>query len=407
MTGTNSLVFAWDAAYNDIYGGNPYYLSLGGGSIGATGQEARVAVPAAVSYTASNLGGRVTTNTYSGSNSAVQHMRVAGANGAQSVTWTGSGNNVCLSDATHTDTIAAGQYYNCTLVAPSGSPDIYFGMTQVQLNAASPNLSYASIPTGNGTSYGGYLPPMGVFQNLNAASEAAAAFPINAAGTLSNLAVNAYSGAGAGSATIRISGTNGHQTLSFSATGVTSDATHTDSVVAGQTVDISYTNGGSFVIQWTCLNFAGTYSAHDLGSTNNASNAGFSGSSGTSYIAFGGNMGGPLTTATSAAQKVPYALTVSALRIKVGSNSGNSGTLTSYINGFAGNQSVSIGSSATGTFTDATHTDTVVAGQTVCAALTLANGNTFTFPVVAATFDDGSVVPSSGSYDDMQLTVFL
>ena len=405
MTGTNSLSVCVNGSFTDLFGANPYYIGVAGGNIGLNGTESLVAIPAASAYTASHLGGRVKTNTYALGNSAVTNFRVAGANGNQQVVWTGAGSNVWVSDSTHSDAITAAQLYDAALVAPSGSFSIQYGISQVQLNASTPHIGQAANPPNSGSAYGYYLTYQGAFTNLNNAVEAVAKFPIKAAGTLSSLALNISTGTGTGTAQSRVNGANGNQSLSFSATGVAQDATHSDAVTAGQTADINSALTGSLNIQWSFMSFAGTTSAHDLGTTNNTSNNGYSGVSGAQYVAFGGNGGTVQTTAANAYQTVPYGLTASGLRINIGTNSANSGTLQSYIAGSAGNQSVTIASSATGLLSDATHTDVMTAGQTLAGYLNLASANTFYYPVIAITVNDSSYVGASPPVVPVDLAV--
>lgn len=69
--------------------------------------------------------------------------------------------------------------------------------------------------------------------------------------------------------------------------------------------------------------------------------------------------------------------TYSMMSIFVSANGGNTATLTSRVNGANGNQTISIGSGATGWFQDTTHSDTVVDGDLVNMKLVTGSGITY------------------------------
>lgn len=67
---------------------------------------------------------------------------------------------------------------------------------------------------------------------------------------------------------------------------------------------------------------------------------------------------------------VPFAMTASLLTARLSANgASDNATLTSRKNSGAGNQTVTITGSASGTFQDTTHSDTYAAGDTMCAKL--------------------------------------
>ncbi len=93
--------------------------------------------------------------------------------------------------------------------------------------------------------------------------------------------------------------------------------------------------------------------------------------------------GGYVIAATDAVSQVPYreAGTLSGLYCNIATNSRGASTFVSRIGGSAGNQTVSIGSSATGEFEDTTHSDTISAGNLVNGLFTTGSGGTTFNPV--------------------------
>ena len=78
--------------------------------------------------------------------------------------------------------------------------------------------------------------------------------------------------------------------------------------------------------------------------------------------------------------------TLSNMWIRLTANSTSSTTVTSRKNAAPGNQSISVGASATGTFTDSTHTDTIANGDKVAIRTVPAATGSFTMSLNAFTF---------------------
>lgn len=83
----------------------------------------------------------------------------------------------------------------------------------------------------------------------------------------------------------------------------------------------------------------------------------------TNYVAPGALFIGT-STETNNQVVVPFAMTASLLTLRVGANTGGSTvTLSSRKNTAAGNQSLTVATTLTGTFQDATHSDTYAVGD--------------------------------------------
>jgi len=160
---------------------------------------------------------------------------------------------------------------------------------------------------------------------------------------------------------------NGNQTITIpaSTTGTFSDTTHSDSLVSGDLVCSGiYTGSGGY--------FSLSGIAYQL--QHASSNVPILGSFCASAVGTGGspyylNILGMLQAVaneTYCQYKVRTAGTLSNLRLYVSANALDQSTpVYSRVNANNGQQSLSIGASATGSFEDTTHTDSVSAGNTI------------------------------------------
>lgn len=110
----------------------------------------------------------------------------------------------------------------------------------------------------------------------------------------------------------------------------------------------------------------------------------------TSYTALGNvSLSNTIDSTESHAQVPWYAAgTFSKLRCRISSNAANAtSTLTFRKGGVSGNQSVSIGATLTGEFSDLSNTDTIVSGDLVCAQIVAGGAGALTMTAIGGNFN--------------------
>lgn len=165
---------------------------------------------------------------------------------------------------------------------------------------------------------------------------------------------------------LRKGGTNGNQSVSItgSTTGYFEDSSNTDSISAGDTVDLDIDGtaaGGSYA--------CGSVSSLFAASSNTVTQLTCSGirswsSTATHYLPLAGNNDGANTTENRAEQYVGVAGTLKKMGVRVNSNTSSAAqTMRSRKNGANGNMSISITASTSGVFEDTSNTDSFSAGD--------------------------------------------
>ena len=229
-------------------------------------------------------------------------------------------------------------------------------------------------------------------------TEAQAAQTMRGAATVRNFKVRVSSNSRTTTTTVRSRKNTANGNLSVSigstATGLFEDNSNSDSIADGDTYCFQIVNGtgsSSQIIQYilaememTSGNAANYYTALDntLVSTSTASQ--------TTYVPLCGDMTLVTTTDSSNSTRctIPVAGTCSKLQCYVSANARTTTTTVKFRkNGADGNQSVSIGSTATGLFEDASNTDTVASGDELGYSLTTGTGaNTITVKRMSVKF---------------------
>lgn len=223
---------------------------------------------------------------------------------------------------------------------------------------------------------------------IMASSEANGQVPMRAAGTLSDFALRL----GANSVntstvfTVRKNGADTTCVISVGsgATGLFEDTTHSFTVTAGDLVVVRAVPGtsGTYAPHHFKMEFdtdaSTTKTVSRIGTTCGSGNTGHTSAS-TSYyysIASAIPTGGTTNSTESVAQETEqYSATYKNFGVRINSNSRSTTTTGRFRkNGANGNQTVSIGSSATGWFEDTTNTDSVVAGNLTNFQLTTGTG---------------------------------
>lgn len=172
-----------------------------------------------------------------------------------------------------------------------------------------------------------------------------------------------------------------HAIFSPAAAFAVQDTTHTDAVADGQTYGLIYGGMGSS----TCTGIVTPCAAFEQdGVSNNYVTLAEFGTpytginNSTKEIGLAGNFHTGSATDAAAALQFPYGLTLDHMQFSITANAAGC-TLTTRVNGGAGNQTVTASGTTTGTFEDTTHTDAIAAnGLANYKASTGAGGATFT-----------------------------
>ncbi len=305
-------------------------------------------------------------NVGANSRSTTTTVKTAGSGGAnlnQAIAITAGATGV-FTDATHTDSLADGANYGYSITFGSGATAINISGIGIQIVAAAQcycQLGSMGSGAGPGTGTTTYY-ALGGHVALNT-TESLVQTPMLESATLSNLQMREGDGDPNGTLRSRIGGSNGNQVLTTGA-AFQEDTTHTDAVVAGNLVDMSFvtTTGGPWQVQLVSMKY--------LGSTTNqtpiyTAGAAVAGVGALRYWPLGGHTS---QTATESDTQYPLASagTLNNLAVRVTVNSiGSSVNWQLRIAAANANQVAAITASTTGVFTDATHTDAVVAGALI------------------------------------------
>jgi len=317
--------------------------------------------------TLSQLYARILNNDHT---SIVATSRINTANGTLTFT-VGASATGEFTDTTHSDAVAAGDLVGLRFVSTGGTL-VTFGLVSTQFETASP--TQFSTYCLNSTNLTVNFSDNTLFTNIIGRSalgltttESDHHWKVLAGGSLKALfVVGTNNGANPLTFKTRINGADGTNivTLGSGASGQFEDTTHTDTIAAGDTINLSVTAGLAMVSSNFPLLSAElvTDAAYTIGALNGNV---FLSAATTYYNGLAGELEST-TTEADVRQEVPVSHTFSKMTSHVISNGV---TATSTIrfrkNGANGNQSISIGSGATGFFEDASNSDAVVATDEV------------------------------------------
>ena len=318
--------------------------------------------------TLSNLWANVTANTVNGT--STWRTRVNAVNGAQSLS-VGASTTGIFEDATNTDSIAAADEVNYSLVTGGTSGSI----TTQSLTTVWSATTNTTIHHGGGTltpsfdSATEFIPLGSGGQTVSA--EAETKFDFNSAGTLKNLFAYIPTNGRTTTSTFRSrkNAVDGVMSLSIagSATGVFEDTVNTDSVAANDDLNYSLTNGTGGGILTTDALFS------EFETTNSKFHSIVSSAGGitvnanlTRFWGWGGNVYGAETTESETRAELNIAATVSNLFIYISANSVTAAsTFDVRQDAVSTAVTISIGASTTGTFEDAVNSEALVAADLV------------------------------------------
>lgn len=332
--------------------GPPAYRNILGYGGSSSATESQLQITYRVAGRFDRLGGHV--NNVGTARSMT--LRKNGANGANTVSWTDTTDQT-VTDTTHIDSVADGDTINVsfTWVTFPTWYSMYVRFLPDSGHAAMLAASVVNIGTAGFTQ-------LHCGANVNA-SESTVAVAAQAAFTLTNFFARVWTNGASATQTYtaRKNSADGNNTLSIGtgATGYFEDTTHSDSYAVSDTFCARMATAGAgnnTLILGGKFDFTTAASGHQacgrFPSTTYANN--------TFYFGLFGS--GSAGTATEAQMQVTaqFPCILSRLWVRVGSNSVNAtSTFRTRKNGANGNVSVSIGSTATGNFSDTTNSDNV------------------------------------------------
>ena len=223
------------------------------------------------------------------------------------------------------------------------------------------------------------------------------------AGTYSKLAVLADAIGTGRTVTFRKNGADATQTVAPTDTtaGLYEDTTHSDSIAAGDIVNMRPVSTGTPTYYWYRQVFSATsnHACIYFCATQNTN----VGASTTNYFPICGNrQGSALTVEANAQCLIRAGGTFGNLQINVTANSrSDATTVKSRKNGADGNQSISIGAGLTGVFEDTSNTDTVTSGDLLAISF-VTGGGTGTLSLLGAV--GGSIINTTSNSNDIFAT---
>ena len=363
------------------------YPCLGTGYVGQTTTEAERTHTARVAATYSRLTVTVIANDRGASTVG---FRKNGANGNQTVSIGASATGV-FQDLTNADSVVDGDEINYVhTTGAGGTTHIATSYAVVARAVRVQTLVHGLARNFAGASTTYAIPLAG--DGGNPTTEADAQLTARYSGTWAHLYVYVSANARVTTTTLlsRKNAADGNQTLSIGAgaTGVFEDTSNADSVVDGDVLNVRLATGtGTQTLTTQIIKTDFVPQGHAVPLCGGSATGLTQNNSLTRYYAVGSD-GTNRTTEANAQNRVEATGTWSHLAVRLTANGlSATSTLSSRLNGAAGNQSAAIGASATGYFEDTTHVDHVVPGSDLNYALvTGATGSSLRITVFASTF---------------------
>lgn len=354
---SNSASITWAAAAT-------YYNPVGCTAILLNTTEANAQVIYRTGGTFTSLCAQVTANANTGTTTF--RFRKNGANGNQVVSVSASTSGVFL-DSTNSDSVLTSDSVNYSM-ATVATGSITVSVLSVVFSSSSNSViklmqwgSGVSETTASDTLYVGSAGAQSAGH-----TETSVQFKGQGTASLENLFVRMSANTWGTATTVRsrINTANGNLVISVpaSSTGYFEDLSHSDSLVNGNLFNCSLTTGtgtGSYTYLAVGLDYVTTNNTaqYVTGSLNRSTVL-----STTYYFPLGGSNQPLYTTETSAQVQANFVHTASNLGLLISPNSVTStATLNFRKNGINGNQTISIPTSTSGHFNDATHSDSIIA----------------------------------------------
>jgi hypothetical protein len=392
MTTKVILTCANSAGVNNTANTTTYAAALGGTPSSLT-NENRTRVIVREAGTLSNLYVRVITNTCSGT--TTYNMRDNAVTKTQTVSFT-TGQTGEQEDISNSDATTAGHFYDVQIVPAGGSTGINTTTIMRLLYATTTNTATRLVST-NILGYAGvsttYYNPLGGISGAGSTSDIFKCRQ-RLVGTFQSMFMNVFSNTRTTTTTVngRLNGSNATVMISATTTqtGYLEDVTHSDSVVVGDDYDITIVTGSdsahNIAIDNMGISFVNTAGYMQLVASSSLSGA-TPNTTSQVYFPIGGYIGtGNVGVTTEANEQMKAGSTslFSQLTTVISTNTGAVSTLRFRKNAGNGNQTVSVGSSATGVFTDTVNKDGVVASDEINYAFTAGSASLTTITSIAS-----------------------
>ncbi len=344
------------------FGSTEYQLLWNGNWISGETTESHSKVKMAYAGVLDKLQVKVLNNNIAATTTV--RIRINGGNGNQSASIT-SNTTGLFTDSSNSDTISAGDDLDYSIVTGGASGNCGSNLWSCNFAATgktAANYSLAYRIAVDAISTTRYMPLGG---KNPFATESAVKTEVRGTYTAEKLYVNAYTNSSTQATTFtsRKNGADGNLTLSVTAstTGVFSDTTHSDSLVATDLYCVKWVSGTG------TANVTGTAWVHLANTTNSLMELLRGGEpvtinkNTTLYAPLGSDINTNATEA-NALSRLGFSATLSFLRIYISANTVSSASTFNLRKGSAdATQTCSITSNTTGLFEDTTHTDAVTA----------------------------------------------
>jgi hypothetical protein len=352
------------------------------GGLDNTGTESQAQQKVYTGGTYSFMRVNVTVNTETGTSTFI--FRKNGANGNQTFPVAASGTGVFV-DATNTDTVVTGDLVNLKSTGGSAggswSLSLIASVFETGDSTTVTKMTYG-IPAGTSgmtaaaTTW--YPPLMGSSSTVSVpdTTEANSQSLQRVSGTFKNLSVSVLTNSRTtiGTVTFRKNGSNGNQTIPITAggTGIFEDVTHTDTVVANDLVNYSYTSGAADTAAISINSFSSEFKTTSTPAgtmqfvcSKSGSTALTLAAAATRFVAIGGKI--TVGTTESVSQLTVYDVyTFHDLSINLTTNPvAGASSLTLRQNTADSTLVAPITGATTGWFTDSTHTVTTAANDVI------------------------------------------
>lgn len=354
------------------------YLPILGNPSGFSTTETTTQILVRTPGTYSGMGINLQTNSVN--LSSVFTFRKNAANGNQTIT-VSTATTGLFTDTTHTDAVVGGDLVAMIFVPGSGSTGTLKGTNFKAEFDTTTSTTLTSARLGNATNLTGvnlsgaaatyFYQPNGALTNVNITESVAQVLQLYSA-TFKNLAAYMATNARANTTSLRFrkNTANGNQLISIAATitGWFEDTTNTDTVVANDIVDYTVVNGtgtGNLICNALLVDYQTTTNP----GTGHVGNGYFTtipfNANTTNYVSIAARHGSD-TIESRMQSEVNAAFTFKGLCVKVTANTITATSTLMFRKNTADTTLLNtIAASATGTFSDTTHTETVASGNDV------------------------------------------
>lgn len=380
---TKSIIGCYNQSASSFSGASAtYYLPLKqGGLVRRTGEN-EMKVPVNYNGTLSDLSCHIPSN--SRATTSTLRSRINGSNGTQVISIT-AGATGFFRDITNSDIISAGDVINASFTNGTGSQTLSIVSVSAAFLADSGHVWIGGWhqsgidPTFSSNSNTTYMPLLGGSATIGFdTADIRNRELVRAEATMTSLQAYVLANTRTTTCTIRpyINGSAANITLSIpgATTGTFQDLVNSDNYNSGDEVNAALSTlagGGDITVSGISCNMLSDGNEQELIAHATAAASRIS-ATGDFFMPIFGTPAVNIATESTAQIEVPFECNWKNMRIRVGSVSGATLTMASRINGFDGNQVISIPSGSTGIYEDSVNSDDLLDGDKICYKLTSA-----------------------------------